>query len=272
MSSEKTFLENYNIESYDRPSVATDIVVFTMRSENTESFRKDPVSKLSVLLIERGEHPFKGMWALPGGFVKMDETVEEAALREVIEETNVKPTTLVYTGVFSAINRDPRGRIISNAFTCIFSQEPKAIAGTDAKNTKWFDISLQEQQQGKYILELTSDEMKLYIQINETKSPLGMNQYEVENNDVLAFDHAKIILTSLKALKRRATNFELIFDFLPFEFTLASLQKVQETITGISTVPANFRRKVCEYVEETGNFTQGAGHRPAMLYRKKVSV
>ena len=272
MSTEKAFLENYNIESYDRPSVATDIVVFTMRSENTESFRKDPTSKLSVLLIERGEHPFKGKWALPGGFVKMNETVEEAALREIVEETNVKPTTLIYTGVFSEIDRDPRGRIISNAFTCIFSQEPKAIAGTDAKNAKWFDISLQEQQKGKYILELTNDETKLYIRINEKKSSLGINQYEVENNDLLAFDHAQIILTSLKALKRRANNFELIFDFLSFEFTLASLQKVYETITGISTVPANFRRKVCEYVEETGNLTQGAGHRPAMLYRKKVNV
>lgn len=272
MNAEKVFLENYSIANYDRPSVATDIVVFTMRSKNIESFRKDPVNKLSILLIERGEHPFKGMWALPGGFVRMDETVEEAALREIVEETNVKPAALVYTGVFSTIDRDPRGRIISNAFTCIFSQEPKAIAGTDARNAKWFDISLQEHQKGRYVLELTSDETSLSIRITEKKSSFGINQYEVENNDVLAFDHSKIILASLKSLKRRASNFELIFDFLPFEFTLTSLQKVQETITGISTVPANFRRKVCEYVEETGNFTQGVGHRPAMLYRKKVSV
>lgn len=272
ISSEKTFLDNYSIEDYSRPSVATDIVVFTMSSKDTESFRKDPVSKLSVLLIERGEHPFKGKWALPGGFVKIDETVEEAALREIAEETSLKPATLIYTGVFSAIDRDPRGRVISNAFTCIFNYEPETIAGTDAKNTKWFDVSLQELQKGKYLLELTSDELSLSIAINQNKSSLGINQYNVENDDVLAFDHAQIILTSLKALKRRATNFELIFDFLPSEFTLTALQRVYEAITGISTVPANFRRKVNDYVEETGNYTQGAGHRPAMLYRKKVSV
>lgn len=272
MNSEKDFLKNYSIENYNRPSVTTDIVAFTMRSKDTESFRKDPVSKLSVLLIERGEHPFKGMWALPGGFVRMDETVEETALREIVEETNVKPTTLIYTGVFSGIDRDPRGRIISNAFTCILNQEPKAIAGTDAKSARWFDVSLQELQKGKFVLELTSEETKFSVRISEKKSSLGINQFQVESNDVLAFDHTQIILTALKTLKSRATNFELIFDFLPSEFTLASLQKVQETITGVSTVPANFRRKVCEYVEETGNFTQGAGHRPAMLYKKKESI
>lgn len=272
MSSEKDFLDNYSIEKYKRPSVATDIVIFTMRSKDTESFRKDPVSKLSVLLIERGTHPFKGKLALPGGFVRIDETVEEATLREISEETNLMPTTLIHTGVFSAIDRDPRGRVISNAFTCIFNYEPKAIAGTDAENARWFDVSLQEPQKGKYLLELTDDNTSYSIIINENKSPLGITQYKVENNDILAFDHTQILLTALKTLKERATKFELIFDFLSSEFTLTALQNVYEAITGVTTVAGNFRRKVKEYVEETSNSTQGAGHRPAKLFRKKVNI
>ena len=82
MESEKKFLEGYNIESYDRPSVTTDVVIYTIRQDDSDSFRKDPEKRLSVLLIERAEHPFKNKWALPGGFVRMDETVPDAAIRE----------------------------------------------------------------------------------------------------------------------------------------------------------------------------------------------
>lgn len=269
MDSEKAFLDSYNIESYDRPSVATDIVAFTISSKNTESFRKDPDIKLSVLLIERAEYPFKGAWALPGGFVRIDETVEQSALREIVEETGVNPDTLVHTGVFSEINRDPRGRVISNAFTCIFNSQPTPIAGSDAKSALWFDVSFKQLDETRYTLELTNEDKSLVVNITQTKSPLGIKQLVVDSS-VLAFDHAQIIFTALKALKSKAIRFELIFDFLPEEFTLAGLQKIHQTITGTSTSPANFRRKVLDYVEETGNSTQGAGHRPAMLYRKKV--
>ncbi len=269
MKEEKKFLESYHIESYDRPSVATDIAVYTIRSDDSGSFRKDPEKRLSILLIERGEHPFKGMWALPGGFVKMTETVPEAAIREVREETGIKPSALIYTGVFSNINRDPRGRIISNAFSCILKDCEKLTAGTDAKNAKWFDISLTEGDK-KYTLTLTNGDTSLSAEICESISQEGIKEYTAADNNTLAFDHAEIILTSLNQIRSKADNFELIFDFLPSEFTLAELQKVQEVITGKTSVPANFRRKVSEYVEETGNMTGGAGHRPAMLYRKKV--
>ena len=269
MKEEKKFLESYHIESYDRPSVATDIAVYTIRSDDSDSFRKDPEKKLSILLIERGEYPFKNMWALPGGFVKMTETVPEAALREVREETGVNPSALIYTGVFSNLNRDPRGRIISNAFTCILKDCEKLTAGTDAKNAQWFDIRLTEENK-KYKLTLTNGDIILSVEICESKSKEGMKEYTVADNPPFAFDHAEIILTSLKQIRRKAENFGLIFDFLPDEFTLAELQRVQEVITGKTSVPANFRRKVCEYVEETGNMSGGAGHRPAMLYRKKV--
>lgn len=85
----------------------------------------------------------------------------------------------------------------------------------------------------------------------------------------LAFDHARIIATALTALREGAKNFETIFDFLPEKFTLTVLKKVQETIMNISILPANFRRKIGDYVVETDEYTQGARHRSAKLYRRK---
>ncbi len=269
MDSEKKFLEGYNIESYDRPSVTTDVVIYTIRQDDSDSFRKDPEKRLSILLIERGEHPFKNKWALPGGFVRMDETVPEAAIREAEEETGVKPSALVYTGVFSGLSRDPRGRIISNAFTCILAIDEKATAGTDASNAGWFDISVREEE-GQYILTLKKDELIFTERLQKNQDASGMISYIKCGDNSLAFDHSEIILTSFLQLREKAESFGLIFDFLPSEFTLAELQRIQEIITDKTSVPANFRRKVSEYVEETGNISGGAGHRPAMLYRRRA--
>lgn len=269
MESEKRFLEDYDIESYDRPSVATDVVIYTIRQDDSDSFRKDPEKRLSILLIERGEHPFKNKWALPGGFVRMDETVPEAALREVEEETGVTPSALIYTGVFSGLSRDPRGRIISNAFTCILKNDEKTTAGSDACNADWFDISIKEENE-QYVLSLVRDGLTLTSELKKSQDTAGIYGYNINGDNPLAFDHSEIILTSFLQLREKAEGFGHIFDFLPSEFTLAELQKVQEIITGKASVPANFRRKVSDYVEETGRTSGGAGHRPAMLYRKKV--
>ncbi|MBQ8789887.1 MAG: NUDIX hydrolase [Ruminiclostridium sp.] len=269
MESEKKFLEVYDIESYDRPSVATDIVVYAIREDDSDSFRKDPEKKLSVLMIERGEHPFKNKWALPGGFVRMDETVPQAAIREVKEETGVTPSALFCTGVFSGLSRDPRGRIISNAFTCILKNTESTTAGSDADRAEWFDISVREED-NEYILTLVKDDISLVSRLRKAEDVAGITSYSIQADSPLAFDHAEIILTSFLQLREKAESFGLIFDFLPAEFTLAELQKVQETITGRVSAAANFRRKASEYVEETGNTSGGAGHRPAMLYRKKV--
>ncbi|MBR4305481.1 MAG: NUDIX hydrolase [Ruminiclostridium sp.] len=267
MNGKKKFLEGYNIESYDRPSVATDVVVYTIRQDDSDSFRKDPEKHLSILLIERGEHPFKNKWALPGGFVRMDETVPDAAIREVKEETGVVPSALIYTGVYSELDRDPRGRIISNAFTCILANDEKTTAGSDACNAGWFDISFTEEDAGYYLTFTKGDLTFTSTFLKELDLKKGTTSV---SEKPLAFDHADIILNSFLQLRERAERFEFIFDFLPGEFTLAELQRVQEVITGRTSVPANFRRKVSDYVEETGNMSGGAGHRPAMLYRRKM--
>ena len=268
MTTEKEFLSAYKIGDFDRPSVAADLAIFRMRATGGDNFRKDPESKLSLLLIRRGEHPFLGRWALPGGFLRMDETVEACALREAREETGITPTAMLYLGVFSAVDRDPRGRIISNAFTCILNRDAVPKAGTDAAEARWFDVAFTESDDGECTTVLTSGDLLLRTRLTERKSLCG-DVLVAAGPQPLAFDHAVIVSSALKQLKARAAHFETIFDFLPPKFTLYALQNVQETLTGVAAAPANFRRKISDYVVETDEYTQGAGHRPAELYRRK---
>lgn len=267
--SEADFLANYSIEKFDRPSITTDIVAFMIRSEKTESYRLDCEKKLSILLIKRGEHPYKGHWALPGGFLKKSETVEECALREITEEAGITPASLMPIGVFSRPNRDPRGWIISNAFTSILSEDIALNAGDDAEAVKWFDISLDEIESNEYCLTLSCEDKKIETILTISDSKLRSATFEIKGESELAFDHAQIIATALNALRKSAKSYDIIFDFLPEKFTLTALQKVQEIIMNKSILPANFRRKISDYVIETDEFTQGQGHRPAKLFRRK---
>ena len=123
MQSEKEFLSHYSQNDYERPSLTADIVAFIIRSEESDNYKRNSETKLSILLINRGEHPFKGHWALPGGFLQPSETIEECALREITEEANVTPVSLMPVGVFSQPGRDPRGWIISNAFASVISED-----------------------------------------------------------------------------------------------------------------------------------------------------
>ena len=266
---EKSFLSEYSIENYERPSVTTDIAVFALRYEENGNYRQNSSKKLSVLLIKRGEYPYKGMWALPGGFLRKGETVEECAVREIFEETSVKPLSLIPAGVFSKPNRDPRGWIISNAFASVIGKaEKNPKAGDDAADVQWFDVTFEKENNGKYCLKLVCKDKELVSSLNETKDAFGKISFEAEEKGKLAFDHAEIIASSITELRRRAKNFDIIFDFLPDKFTLTELQNVQEAIMNISVTPANFRRKISGCVVETDEYTQGDGHRPARLYKR----
>lgn len=268
---EEQFLSTYRMEDYDRPSVTTDIVAFTVRSEEDESWRKDSKeSRLSVLLIQRGEHPFLNHWAIPGGFLRMDETLEECALREIREEAGVEPVSIMPIGAFSTCDRDPRGRIISNAFTTIISeQSARLMASDDAVDAKWFDVFYEKNEGETYVLKLVGDSVTLEAKLVPKGKQFGRTTFALVDSGGLAFDHALILASALESLRDKAESFEVIFDFLPEKFTLTALQKVQETILNVSLLPANFRRKIADYVVETDEFTTGAGHRPAKLYRRK---
>ncbi len=270
MPDEKEFLKQYRQDDYPRPSVTADIVAFMIRAQENDNYRLNSGTRLTLLLIRRGGHPFKDCWALPGGFLNPDETIEQCALREICEETAVKPVSLMSVGLFSEPDRDPRGWIISNAFVSVISEEKvKQQSGDDASDAQWFDIDFDRDDNGDYILTLSYRETVLRAVLAEESTSFGKTSFRIINSGGLAFDHARIIATALTALRSGAKDFEYIFDFLPETFTMTQLQNVQETIMNISVLPANFRRKVSALVEETDEYTRGAGHRPAKLYRKK---
>ncbi|MBQ4067521.1 MAG: NUDIX hydrolase [Clostridia bacterium] len=267
---EENFLSEYNINDYDRPSVATDIAAFAIYEKAEECYRKNPELALSVLLIKRGEPPFRDHWALPGGFLEATETVEECAFREILEETGISPVSLMPIGTFSAPERDPRGRIVSLAYTSVLSEGRLAVhGGHDASDASWFDVRLQREENGTYSLLLENGTESLFATLRKTKTVFRKTDFEIISNEGLAFDHAAIIAAALSLLKKEAKYFDILFDFLPEKFTLTSLQRTQEILTGTSLLSANFRRKVSEFVEETDEYTEGAGHRPARLFRKK---
>lgn len=269
MQSEHEFLAQYRMEDYERPSVTADVAVFMIRRKVEESYRKEPQIALSLLLIRRGGHPYKDCWALPGGFLKKEETIEECAVREIQEETGVTPSALMLTGIFSAANRDPRGWIISAAFASVLREDAAVKAGDDAAEAMWFDIQLSRAEDGLYHLTLTHDALCLAAVLEEQKCSTGTKFSAIERG-ALAFDHAEVIASALMLLRRETVNFGAVFDFLPEKFTLTGLQRVQELVTGATVLAANFRRKAAEYVEETEEFTSGAGHRPAKLFRRRM--
>lgn len=272
MDKEQEFLQSYRMDDYERPSVTADVAAFMIRRKAEESYRREPESVLSLLLIRRGGHPFKDCWALPGGFLQKGETIEACALREIREETNVTPAAIRLVGMFTEPGRDPRGWIISAAFASVITEGTvQETGGDDAAEAQWFDVRFDQSDDGLYHLTLTHEETVLSAVLRE-QAAQGGAAFAIEDSGALAFDHAAIIAAALTSLRSEAGQFGAIFDFLPERFTLTQLQRVQETILNISVLPANFRRKAAEYVEETDESTSGAGHRPAKLYRRKKTI
>ncbi len=287
---EKEYLENYSITDYERPSVAADMAIFSiMKDEESENYRKPDTKALKILLIKRASYPFKDLWALPGGFCRPDEDVIETAKRELYEETNVKHAYLKLVGVFGEVGRDPRGWIISNTFFALTDGEKCTLkAGTDAWEAKWFSISLDSEE---VIRETDEDSIKIEVihklsfnheetgesicaKIKEHKTFKdyhGMTSYEILESDSIGFDHAKIILYALNALKHDVENdLKIVFDLMPEMFTLTELQNACEMILGYNLAAANFRRKIAEYVIATDCVSEGNGYRPAKLFKRNI--
>ena len=141
---EAEFLASYQPGDYPRPSVATDMVIFTVTDEDEENYRKLPEKELRVLLVRRGGHPFLGCWALPGGFVRPAETTEEAAERELREETGVDQVYLEQLYTFSQPGRDPRTWVMSCSYMALADSSQVAVqAGDDADDAAWFKLTFR---------------------------------------------------------------------------------------------------------------------------------
>lgn len=267
---EQQFLLNYDPNKYDRPSVATDIVIFSMADLEASS-RRAPTPSLQVLLVKRGQHPYKDHWALPGGFLQRHETIEECALREAKEETKVNPRALLPVGVFSDPERDIRTRVISHAFVSVVDAEKVTpLGGDDAAEAAWFTVSFERQGQNRTAITLTRGNVQHRCLLEETLDPFGQIHDTICDNGGLAFDHAKILAAAFRTIRNRHDDYDLVFRFLPEKFTLSSMQRVYEILNNIVDQPANFRRKIMGYVSETDEYENCVGHRPAKLFERKI--
>lgn len=205
--------------NFPRPALTVDCVIFGF----------DDV-ELKILLIERGLEPFKGSWALPGGFVHINETADEAAKRELFEETALNEIYMEQLYTFSEVERDPRGRVVTIAYYALVSLINKTlVAGDDAKNAKWFPLS---------------------------------------NIPKLAFDHKTIVNKALERLKGKIRYQPIGFELLPEKFTISQLQTVYEAILQKTLDRRNFRKKILKtnLLTELSEKQTGVAHKAATYY------
>jgi 8-oxo-dGTP diphosphatase len=206
-------------------SVATDAVIFGLDLE---------ASALKLLLIERGIEPFRGRWALPGGFLQGDEDLDACVRRELVEETGIEVAWLEQLYTFGAAHRDPRGRVVSVAYWGIVRPEQvQLVARTDARRAHFHDLAA---------------------------------------HPALAFDHEQIVQVALKRLRSKLHWQPVGVWLLPLTFTLVELERVYEILSGEPVDRGNFRKKIRPYVDRgviaaTGEERKGPAGRPAALYR-----
>jgi ADP-ribose pyrophosphatase YjhB (NUDIX family) len=282
---EREFMERYKAEDYERPSVAADMVIFTVTDRSEDNYRKLPEKEMRVLLIQRGGHPFLGKWALPGGFVRPNETTEQAAARELQEETGVQNVYLEQLYTFSDIGRDPRTWVMSCSYMALIdSSQLRLKAGDDAANAAWFKVSYRPLSERKDLLagrrtsfrrhelKLSSDhgELTAVVERAMTSSDASSGtSFTVLSNDGLAFDHAKLIAYAIERLRGKLNYTDLAVHLMPELFTMTELQQVYEVILDKELLKPAFRRKAADLVEESDQYTENAGHRPSRLYRRK---
>lgn len=205
-------------------SVTVDVVALTIRDE-----------RLCALVVRRGASPYKGRWALPGGFVHIDEDLPDAASRELFEETGVRADSLEQLATYGAPKRDPRGRTVTVVHLAVIPWAPEAQAGSDAADAEW----------------RSADRLLVPKQ--------------------LAFDHAQILADGVERARSKLEYTNLATSFVPDEFTISELREVYDVIWGSDLDPGNFHRKVVTgtdgFVEETGRRREGGTGRPARTFR-----
>ncbi len=205
---------------YPRAALTVDAVVFGFDE-----------AELKVLLIKRGIAPFKGRWALPGGFVRVAETLDEAVRRELEEETGLSKVYLEQLYTFGTVKRDPRERVVSVAYYALVKMADHSTqAATDASDAQWFPVA---------------------------------------STPPLAFDHADILTAGLDRLRGKLRYQPVGFELLPEKFTLSQLQHLYETVLGTAIDKRNFRKKVLalDLIEPLNETHREGPHRPAQLHR-----
>lgn len=266
--SEEEFLKAYNPEEFDRLSLTTDILVLSISDEEVSNYRKTSKKHMSVLLVKRKDYPFKDKWCLPGGFLNIDEDLEDCPRRILSRETNLHDIYLEQLYTFGGINRDPRMRIISTSYMALIDKNRLDYKISD--NASWFNISYEEKNN---IVSVYLDNGKEYIsfKIKKELKELTTDRYKFEiiENESLAFDHPLVILSGIERLKNKISYTDVVFNMMGEYFTLGELQQVYEVILGKKLLDPAFRRIIANKVEKTTKIKTGEGHRPSVLFRYK---
>jgi len=213
-------MNNTNKIRYEQPGVTVDLVILTVYN-----------NQLKVLLVKRADEPFSGFWSIPGGFLRKDESLEEAALRVMFEKTGVQEEYLEQLYTFGSPQRDQRARIITVAYYALIP---------------WKNLPLPA-----------------------SKKVAELDWFPLDQFPALAFDHQEILNYAVQRLRAKAGYSNIVFGLLPEQFGLTELQKIYEVIINEKLDKRNFRKSMLAtgLLEETGKKDRSGAHRPAMLYR-----
>ncbi|MBS7021016.1 MAG: NUDIX hydrolase [Firmicutes bacterium] len=265
---EEEFLKQYDPNAFERLSITTDILLFSVSDGVQENYRKLNKKHFSVLLVKRNNYPFKDKWCLPGGFVKIDETIEEASARILKEETRLQNIYMEQLYTFSDVSRDPRMRVISCAQMALVDKNQ--LKDKLDVQASWFTLHILEEKEE---LQMTFDNGtdSFVIKFNKIlkDKTTGRYEYQVLKNDHLAFDHAKVIALGIERLKNKIEYTDIVFHMMPEYFTLGELQQVYEVILNKKLLDPAFRRIIKDKVVKTTKMKTGEGHRPSALFQYK---
>lgn len=276
------FLNEYKPGDYERPSVTVDMLLFTVMDKENEDKRRLAEKQLKIMLVKRKDHPYIGQWALPGGFVDINESLDEAARRELKEETNVDNIYMEQLYTWGDVKRDPRMRVISASYMALIPNKGiKPIAGDDAEDVQWFSVSRESinidgvDNSWRMILVNEDESVKIACDIEETFVMNGLVK-EVERKfkpvyedkyDSLAFDHALIIATGLERIANKIEYTPIAFNLVDEYFTLTEIQSVYELILNKKLIKPNFRRKIAPMLKETNVMRDDVRFRPAKCFK-----
>jgi len=268
-NSEEEFLKDYDSSVFEKLSMTVDILILSVSNEEVSNYRKTDRKKMSILLVKRDQYPFKNKWCLPGGFVGIDEELDDAPIRVLKNETNVENIYLEQLYTFGSVNRDPRMRIVSTAYMALIDKNK--LNDSLSSNASWFDIISIEEKNNIVDIILNNGFETITFSIRKELKEKTTDRYKfVEiKNDKIAFDYTIVILSGLERLRNKIEYTDVVFNMMPELFTLGELQQVYEVILNKKLLDPAFRRIIANKVVKTSKLKTGEGHRPSYLFKYK---